>query len=268
MPVVIVSSGDEVNVNLQSRHWFLTWNNPVLTGPDRSIDVLLETGGLKKYMIQVERGVGGTTHLQGVMSFGSVKFWSTLRNHAKIYWKPCRNLRKCVAYCQKVESRVGQIYWKGYKPKDKGPRDPLEGVSLYEWQDKILDMVRGVADDRSIHWFWSNSGNIGKTALAKHMCLKYGAIMVGGKCSDAYYFISDRVKKGHPPDIVLFNLVRSKGNDIDYEGLEGVKDGIFFCGKYESCQVVYDPPWVIVFANQPPDLSKLSDDRWKVVCLD
>ncbi len=246
----------------------MTWNNHVARGPDESISVLLGIGGLLRYVIQEEVGEGGTAHLQGLMSFESAKKWSTLRGHAKIYWSKCRNIFAAKRYCSKVETSTGRIWVKGYKVKGRGPKDPLDGKTLYEWQKDIIELVQKVPDDRSIHWFWSSAGNIGKTALAKHLILKFDAIVLGGKYKDAYFAISKRLEKHKDVDIVLFNLPRSVGNIISYQAIEGIKDGMFFSPKYESNQVVYDPPHVIIFANCAPDLSKLSPDRWKVRCLD
>ncbi len=253
---------------MRARHWFLTWNNCVRAGPNKSIDVLLGIGGLLKYVIQEEEGTLGTIYLQGLMSFAENKKWSTLRNHARIYWKKCRNVFAAKAYCSKKETATGKLWVKGYKVRGRGPRDPLDGKELYDWQKEIIELVKTVPDDRSIYWYWSNTGAIGKTALAKHMILKYDAIVLGGKYKDAYFAIAKRLEKDKDIDIVLFNLPRSVGNIVSYQALEGIKDGMFFSPKYESNQVVYDPPHVIIFANCAPDMSQLSEDRWKVKCLD
>jgi len=47
--------------------------------------------------------------------------------------------------------------------------------------------------------------------------------------------------------------------------LESIKNGLFFSGKYESTQVVMNSPHLIIFANEPPDKSKMSADRWHIV---
>ncbi len=230
--------------------------------------MLLSIGGLCRYVIQEEIGESGTPHLQGVMSFVNAKKWSTLRGHAMIYWAKCNNVMAAKNYCSKIESASGQIWAKGFSVKSRKCRDPLEGKTLYIWQKDILDMVAGIPDDRSIYWYWSDKGSIGKTVLAKHMCLKYDAVVVGGKYKDAFYCIAERLNNDRDIDIVLFNLPRSVGNHVSYSAMEGIKDGMFFSPKYESKQVLYDPPHVLIFANVPPDMCMLSADRWKVKCLD
>ncbi len=252
-------------VDMRVRNWFITWNNYDVG----SIHVLLAMKGLTRYMIQEEVGEKGTPHLQGVLVFKHAKLWSTLNNHTKgeCVWKVCRDLDAAKVYCSKERTRSGQQWKKGFHVK-VDVVDPLEGKELYPWQQEILDMVRGEADDRKVYWYWSSEGNVGKSVLCKHMVLKENAIVVGGAFRDAYYAIMQRVLGNKDVHIVVFALSRSQGNKVSYIAIEGIKDGMFFSPKYESGMCVYNCPHVMVFANEPPDLSMLSKDRWVVNCLD
>ncbi len=255
-------------MDLRSRHWFLTWNNYVKAGPDKSIDVLLAIGGLIKYVIQEEKGDEGTPHLQGVMSFRSAKKWSTLRRHAKIYWKPCRNVMAAKNYCSKLETSTGHCWNKGYSVKKKKLVDPLEGKKLYKWQLEIVNLAESIPDDRKIYWYWSDKGGIGKSALVKHLVMNNDAILIGGSWRDAYYAIAQRVDKDKEVELLIFDLPRSQGNKISYTAIEGIKNGCFFSAKYESEMCVFNTPHIIVMANFTPDREFLSEDRWEVKCLD
>ncbi len=252
-------------VDLRGCNWFLTWNNYV----PESIGVLLALTGIKRYCIQEEVGKDGTKHLQGVVCFKTNVLMSTLNNacNKKCWWSRCRNLHAAKNYCSKVPTASGERWVKGFHILRK-VIDPLEGKELYDWQKDILNMVRGEASDRKVFWYWSAEGNVGKSVLCKHMVLKEEAIVVGGAFKDAYYAIMQRVAKSRPVDIVVFALSRSQGNKVSYIAIEGIKDGMFFSPKYESGMCVYNPPHVLVFANEAPDLSKLSSDRWEVRCLD
>lgn len=163
---------------------------------------------------------------------------------------------------------MGKVFTKGYWVK-KPVIDPLDGKVLHKWQKEIVEMVQDQPDDRKIYWYYSNCGNIGKTALCKHLVMKHNAIVVGGKAQDAFYAISARIHKGKEVNIVVFHLVRSKRDEIDFVGIEGIKDGMFFSPKYESEMCVFNTPHVLVFANmRPGDVSKLSEDRWVIKDLE
>ncbi len=252
-------------VDMRRRAWFITWNNY----DEESIVVLLAISGLNRYCIQEEVGEQGTPHLQGVLCFKLKKAWSQLDKITRglCVWKVCRNVMAAKEYCSKVATASGNRWVKGFHIK-KDVVDPLDGKTLYDWQQEILDMCRGEADDRKVYWYWSSEGNVGKSVLCKHMVLKEDAIVVGGAFRDAYYAIMQRVEKGKDVHIVVFALSRSQGNKVSYIAIEGIKDGMFFSPKYESGMCVYNPPHVLVFANEPPDETQLSKDRWGIKCLD
>jgi len=89
--------------------------------------------------------------------------------------------------------------------------------------------------------------------------------MVGGTAKDVQYTIAALAKDGKPfPQIVLLNLPRSQRNHLSYAGIESVKDGLFNSAKYESAMVVFNPPHMVIFANEEPEYEKLSGDRWSV----
>lgn len=66
--------------------------------------------------------------------------------------------------------------------------------------------------------------------------------------------------------ICIFDLSRTQAEKIDaiYMAMEQFKNGRIFSPKYHSATKVFRTPHVVVFANYPPDLSKLSQDRWDI----
>ena len=76
-------------------------------------------------------------------------------------------------YCAKLDSRVGQTFSKGYSAGCDIVRDPLDGKTLYGFQKEILALIDTAADERTVHWYWSYKGCIGKTSLCKHLVLKH-----------------------------------------------------------------------------------------------
>ncbi len=262
------SKGDKGS-RQKSKFWCLTWNN---YGPN-SIKILLAMRTLEKYVIQEEKGdEDGTKHLQGLLCFTKSRSLKWLKKHSddSVHWEICQNINASVNYCQKSDTRNGQLWIKGFeKEKEKIiVVDPLEGLKLYEYQQEVLDIIDKTADARKIYWYHSAKGNIGKSALTKHMALKWKAMVIGGTWKDAYYAIAQRVAKGINPGVLIFDLPRSMENKISYTAIEGIKNGLFFSPKYESGMVIFNTPHIIIFANSPPDKSKLSKDRWVIKQLD
>ncbi len=251
----------------KSTAWFLTWNHY----NDQSIEVLLSLKYLQKYMIQEEIGKQGTPHLQGVLLFKKEVKWSSLNKECPdVAWGTARNLAACINYCSKVDTRNGKIWSKGFKAMKMQVFDPLEGLKLYKYQEMIIKVCKHDCKkrDRKINWIWSTRGNLGKSALCKHLALKYNAICIGGTWKDAYYAITQLLAKNIQPKIILFDLCRDMGNKISYTAIEGIKNGMFFSPKYESIMALYNVPHIFIFANQEPEYERLSEDRWRIIRLD
>ena len=72
-------------------------------------------------------------------------------------------------------------------------------------------------------------------------------------------------------DIFLFNIGKSVDtlSEIDYDMLEGIKDGKLFSSKYDSQRIkVNAPNIVMVFSNDEPITRKLAKDRWKLFFIE
>jgi len=146
----------------------------------------------------------------------------------------------------------------------KGLPLPIKLISPdYYWERKILTIIEQEPDDRTIYWYWGK-GNMGKTSFCKYLTVKHGAIALGGKGADMRNGVVEYKKtNGTTPELVLINIPRSFNCEyISYEGIENIKDMYFYSGKYEGGMICGANPHVFIFANEPPDIAKLSSDRW------
>lgn len=104
-------------------------------------------------------------------------------------------------------------------------------------------------DNRKILWVVDQKGNNGKTFLAGYLADKYGArIFENGRSSDIKYMWNGE-------DIVIFDLVRSCQDHINYEVIEQIKNGRFNSTKYESTEKMIQygkHVRMIVFTNDEP----------------
>lgn len=242
-----------------SKRWCFTFNNydpddvETLETNFKSFDI--------EYIFGEEVGEKGTPHLQGYIECPiKIRPIEKLDLNKSISWRRAKgNKLHNINYC----SKDGKFY---YSPKMKPPRQ-LKLIEPRGWQLKVLDIIKEEPDDRTIHWYWDNGGT-GKTSLCKYLIMKHEAIVLGGKATDikngilTYYN-----KEGYTPDLIVVNITRSMEQFVSYEGLENIKDMMFYSGKYEGGQICGPSPHLIVFANFEPDKTKLTNDRWKITEL-
>lgn len=136
---------------------------------------------------------------------------------------------------------------------------------LYPWQEEVKSRCMADPDDRTINYIWDPEGNTGKSKFSKYMCYHHKALMLPwGKTGDLLNLV---IKRGGK-DIYLFDLSRSRPQDWARDdiaaAMEQVKNGHVVNLKYETDDFMMNPPHVWCFSNQPPNLSSISIDRWKV----
>ncbi len=253
-----------------SKHWCFTVNNYNSEDIIKIIGSIgssgLDYGCSPKYIFQEETGENGTPHLQGYVNFdrkvraNCVFKWPRAK---RIHWEKCRSPKHAINYCRKEQSRTGDVYSNIAFPETLCI---IDRDSLRTWQKRVVAIVEGPRDPRKIYWFYDYIGNSGKTQLTKFLCSTSDALVLSGKSADMKYGVISYIGKhnGCAPKIIIFDIPRSSKDFISYQGIEEVKNGIFFSGKYESDMCLYNPPHVICFANDLPCLEKLSMDRWAI----
>lgn len=245
--------------NTKSRAWFFTLNNY----SKEEITQLLKNLEESEFVFQEETGESGTPHLQGVCRWkNAMSFKSMQKKIARAHLEKCKSFAKAINYCTKIDTRTGEIYTniKGLKIPKK-PRDYFDEQKIKSWQKEIIEILESEPDRRKIYWYWEKTGGTGKTTLARHICINNeDVIYVCGKASDIKYGICKMRDEDKMPKAVIWDLARHQ--NISYEGLEQIKNGIFYSTKYEAGMVIYDIPHIIVFANKPPEEHNLSKDRW------
>lgn len=207
----------------------------------------------------------GRKHLQGYIDFGKkTRPTETIKYTDKIHWEKCKgNKLQNVNYCTKDKK-----YYTNMKIR-RPIYDVLEGKELKPFQQEIKDLHNRPEDheDRYLYWYWEPDGKVGKTVLAKHLCIKYPdeVLFVSGKGADIKCAVKSFLEN---PDndlkTVIFYFTKTLEDYVSYTAIEEVKDGIFFSGKYESGMSLFNSPNVICFANFEPNVNSLSSDRWRV----
>lgn len=244
-----------------SLRWCFTWNNypsdwlaPMAPGLDGAA-----------WIVGYEVGESGTPHLQGYVEFPKKVRPAGYKGMPKeIHWEKCKGDRASnVAYCSKDGNVAAEST---LKPPRKITFPPMDRP----WELEVLEIIKTEPDDRTIYWYWSAAGNIGKTTFTKYLCVNHNACLLSGKGADVRNgALTWKKDNGAYPDLCVFPIPRSFNSDyLSYEAMENVKDALFYSGKYEGGTVADPCPHLFVFANFPPDESKMSADRWVVKCLD
>lgn len=159
-------------------------------------------------------------------------------------------------YC----SKDGLIIKWGY------PKEIKIISNLYDWQKMVQDVCLQEPDGRTINWFWDEVGNKGKSAFCKYMFVKHNTLVIqGGKLADIMNIIFNT--NMDIVECIIIDVPRCNGNNISYNAVECILNGMITNTKYETGVKVFNPPNVIVFSNFEPIMEKLSEDRWKIINL-
>lgn len=239
---------------LRSRGWFLTINN--FSPEDEANIINIEAD---KYIYQEEVGNSGTPHLQVFLYFKNPVDNTTIhRWFPKAHIEVAKNNKESIKYCSKEDTRIRGPYVKNIELPKK-----INIIEVFKpWQEEIIKLINEEPDYRTIYWYYDYVGNTGKTSLCKYICsTREDAIYVNGSAKDMKYAITNMKVK---PKIILIDYARDQETHISWQGIEEIKNGIFFNSKYESKMVIYNSPHVICFANFKPLENKLSADRWKI----
>lgn len=174
----------------------------------------------------------------------------------------------------------------------KYAKDPKEKVipadmitNLNSWQNFFIRLIEAkINDNRVVHWVYDQEGGTGKTALTSYLKMHHNACTFPiSDIKSAMYCINEQKKKtGEPPPIIVIDAARDSNKQKDnnsnnndkvkkeyfnggniYELIEVLKNGEVYSTKYVVEAWNYKTsPFIIVMSNSPPDISRLSEDRW------
>lgn len=209
----------------------------------------------------------GTPHLQGYVEFGKQVYFTHLKKlSARANWRKCRGSRaQNVTYCTKEGRGI-----KTNLPtpiKERVMSKLYSDVTWKPWQQNIVDICDTEPDSRTIYWVWEPIGNVGKSFLVKYLFMKHNAIIGDGKKADVFNQVKTWMdeREEESPRLIILDVPRHNIDYVNYGSIEQIKNGLLYSGKYEGGTCLYEFPHVFIFANTPPDLAKMSLDRWVVM---
>ena len=261
-----MSSSQDCNTKTinPAKHWCFTYNNHTL----EVINTICSICSLycSKYVFQEELSSTGTPHLQGYLCFRKKSRPFSIFKDRNFHWEIARSPAASVSYCSNRAKRKdgGIIRCSGLPQLHLQTVTTLDQGQFYAWQSKALEFINRV-DDRSIYWFYEGRGGVGKTSFCKYLCVHKHAMLVSGKGNDVKYGIVKYFEQYHRyPGIVIIDIPRQLQQFVSYAAIEEIKNGLFFCGKYESAMAIFESPVVLCFSNARPEVTTMSMDRWKI----
>jgi len=279
----ISTEGNSISQCSPALNWVFTWNNYEKCDSDwYNTLISIDSSVVPTLVFQEEIGENGTPHIQGAFSFKNKNRPFSLGLPKEVHFElglchVAKNksqrvtkllLKAAREYACKESTRKpnGIVYKRGFVSDEKYK---VYIENKYEWQEEIVARISENPDKRTVLWIWGN-GNVGKTHFQKYLFTNgENVIILEGKTSDCKNAIVDYVAKNKKyPRTILINVTRDEYKGVSYSCLEKVKDMLFYSGKYEGGMICGPNPHVIVFANNPPNLEKLSGDRWWIRKID
>lgn len=143
------------------------------------------------------------------------------------------------------------------------PHPILEEGETRPWQAGLVAKLEADADDRKIIFVVDELGGCGKSWFSRWWYSNHSEetqlLGVGKRDDIAYAIVQDK-------QFFFFDVPRSQLEFFQYSVLEQLKNRIVFSPKYSSRVKVLDHvPHVVVFTNEQPDRSKLTQDRFDII---
>lgn len=148
--------------------------------------------------------------------------------------------------------------------RDNIPEPPIKAHPLYPWQQKMHAVLKGPADDRTIHFVADTKGNKGKSWFANYHCSQHPDkthVLRPTKHADMACALPCELK------VVFVDCTRKQVECMPHTFMEELKDGLVFNSKCESCVKKHTNLHAVVLMNQFPDMEALSEDRHNIIEL-
>lgn len=245
-----------------AKRWCLTLNN--YTQEELNIISSIVPEYCKLAIIYKEVGhTFKTPHLQGYIELKTKMRPKNVFEIERIHWEKSKgNREQNIKYC----SKDGDLFINIGCPKPL--KDNFKYDMLSDYQREILTLIHTEPDDRKVYWYYDTIGKNGKTTLTRHLLMKYPEKILylsKGKYADIAYVINNADMDY--VDTIIIDLPRNNGNKVSYDAIEAMKNGLILSTKYEGRMKIFNPCHVIIFSNEQPDETALSEDRWIIKCI-
>lgn len=149
----------------------------------------------------------------------------------------------------------------------RAPDVVLQTGEARGWQvDLEKALILDCTDDRQILFYVDMLGASGKSWFQRYYFSKWQEttqLLKPGPYADMAYTLDES------KNVFLINVARGGMEFLQYRFLEDLKDRLVFSTKYESRnKILRKTPHIVVFCNEMPDQTKMTNDRFKIIELD
>lgn len=219
------------------------------------LTALFENAKADKFVIGKEVGKEtGYEHYQVKAHFRNPMTFEQVEKHiGKWFHEP--SITKDFSYCEKE----GDFYrsWEGALAE-------FHDIKLLPWQGQVIAELKE-QNNRQCSVIIDRKGGRGKTTLAKHLVAKYGYAYVPAMPSmEDYMFMA----MAHPnAKGFIFDIPRADNAQQEkamWGAMETIKNGYLYDKRYSFQEQWIKPPKMLVFTNEKPPKTMLSEDRWRI----
>jgi len=232
----------------------------------------------KKWCFQKEKGEETDyIHWQGRLSLKVRKRFSEMKEMNKGLKDNLHSIRWSVT---SAENTKNDFYVMKEDTRKEGPwsdKDKVvyipkqyRNIKLYKWQQEVIDS-RNAFNDRVIDMIYDEKGNNGKSTVAAIAEIMYNAIDCPpiNDCKELIQYVCNECMDNdiRTPGLLFVDLPRAMNKDGlygIYSAIEQIKKGKLVDTRYHGRKWWIDSPRIWVFSNHLPDLSLLSNDRWRI----
>lgn len=209
----------------------------------------------ERYVIGIEVGKTGYEHYQIRMVLHEAQTLKKINKWLSGHKTPTkvRNFQ----YCEKEGNFIRS--WEKVLSK-------YVDVKLRAWQECVLSFFKQ-QDDRKVLVVYNESGNIGKTYLAKHIHATHQGQYVPQLDSALDYmaFAMEKQANGYIIDVPRSENIKT--TKAIWSAIEQIKNGYVYDKRYSYRDCWTESPKIVVFTNDIPPISALSQDRWEFVIV-
>lgn len=135
-----------------------------------------------------------------------------------------------------------------------------------EWQQRLYDDLVAEPDDRKIKFVVDPTGGLGKSWFVRWFLDQHPSdcqVFRPARVQDIAHAVRVRTK------YFFFDVPRNGMEFLQFQVLEQLKDRLIFSPKYQSTtKQLLSVPHVVVFCNEHPTESEMSNDRYEYVNTD